>query len=115
MNLTGGDTIEVWRASKRDKFGDATMVKIGTIAHVFIQDGTYSGLNFHRSDDDFAETAVMSTVAFIPKTTLRVQNRDRLKAGSRTYQVIGDRGGDYRHPMSGADLGYYMVAVEAAT
>lgn len=106
-----GQTAEVYR-STRDKFGDKAETLVGSIDNVVLQWGTYGGLDFQPSND-FQETASLTTVAFVPKTTLRVESRDRIKIAGQTYQVIGERAWDYVHPMTGYDFGYYMVQVQA--
>jgi hypothetical protein len=128
IRISGGSTVEVWRVPDRDRHGDGTPVKVGEIDHVVLQWGTTTGLEFEPSNG-FEETATLSTVMFVPKTGIRVRQRDRLKlirglpepipfvAGHHvtTYQVVGGRAWDMHHPMTGYDFGYYMVAVEAVT
>jgi hypothetical protein len=102
IRLTGGQAAEVRRAPGRDKFGDTELVKVGESDRVVIQWAS-RGLDFQPAND-FGETATLVTVAFMPKTDLRVEYRDRLKIDGHTYQVVGERAWDFPHPMTGRDF-----------
>lgn len=115
MRIIGGTEIEVWRQeTSRDRFGDVTRELVGTIENCVFQWASAAsvGLRFHNVED-FQENSKLSAVMFIPNDAeVRVQNRDRVVMGDRTFQVQGDRAWDETHPSTGHDFGYYMVQLE---
>lgn len=115
MRITGGETVQVWRHTK-DRFGDkSSETMVGSINHVVFQFGSSSSRNTgFRGSDGFQETFGLETYIYAPRdAAVKLQARDRLKVGNRTYQVVGDRGWDSDNPATGYDFGYYMMQVES--
>lgn len=107
MIVRGGHTIEVYRPTARNRHGDAINEYVGTIDHVVFQWGSADPVDRAQENDQ------MTTVIFCPKSaSVKLQARDRFKFREETYSVIGDRSWDERHPITGADYGYYMVQVQ---
>lgn len=116
INVRGGHTIEVWRRPKAaDRFGDKEEVKVGTIDHVVFQWGS-SGrtqASYHPSTD-FQETSQLTAVVYAPRNAaVKLQPKDRIVWNGKRFQVSGDRAFDETHPITGTDMGYYFIQVDA--
>lgn len=108
INLRGCHTIEVFRATLKDRHGEAVTTRVGTISNVFIQWVTPDS-----NKGKFQETSTLTAVAFAPRQTeVQLQARDRFKLNGETFQVIGDRLWDENHPVTDYYFGYYMVQIE---
>jgi hypothetical protein len=108
MRIRGGHTIEVYRSTGRDRYGDGEEQLIGTIDHVLFQWGSSTSL------DEAEETSYLSTVVYCPRdAAIRLQARDRFKFDGETYVVVGDRKWDENHPVTGHNFGYYTSQVMA--
>ena len=117
MRIRGGHTVEVYRATNQDAYGDRDWELIGSIDHVVFQWASAAsvGLRFHP-DDRFQETTGLSAVMFVPRgSTPAIEPRDRLKFNGETYQVVGDRAWDENHPVTNYNFGHYMVQVEVTS
>lgn len=116
MRIKGGTTIEVYRTTQRDRYGDKLdETHIGSIEHCVFQWASAAsvGLRYHPTKNGMQETSDQSAVIFCPRNApVRLQNRDRIRFGGNTYQVVGDRAWDQEHPATGYDFGYYMMQVE---
>jgi hypothetical protein len=105
--IRGGHTIEVWRSTGRDRFGDATETLVGTIEHVVFQWTSANPM------DRAQETDMMSTVIFCPRNAaIQLRARDRIKFRGETYAVIGDPSWNEDNPATGYNFGYYMMQVQ---
>jgi len=104
MRLRGGHTIEVYRASVRDRYGDSEHQLVGTIDHVLVQWTSATAM------DSGEEVEFMSTVVYCPRdSAIRLQEKDRFKLMGEWWAVIGDRVWDENHPVTGHNFGYYIM------
>ena len=115
MRIRGGHTIEVYRTTERDRYGDKlNEALVGTIDNVVIQWASAAsvGLRFHPSNK-FQETSDLSAVIFAPRDApLKLEVKDRVKFNGNVFQVVGDRAWDENHPVTDHNYGYYMMQVE---
>ena len=110
MMVRGGHTIEVYRYTGRNRHGEGIEALVGTIDHVVFQWGSHTPMDMGE------EMTSMSTVIFCPRdAAIRLQARDRFKLNGENYAVVGDRSWDENHPITGSNLGYYMMQVEVVS
>lgn len=101
--------MKVWRAT-RDRHGDkSTNTLVGEQGDVL--------LDHHAASpgDGFEETSSSSTVMFLPRDGIKVEDRDRITLDGNTYAVIGGRMWDEPHPVTGYRFSHYMVKVDTTT
>ena len=110
MKIVGGYTIEVYRPTEQDRFGDSVDSLVGTIGNVVMQWTTPDPI------DRFQENASMSAMVFAPRSAdIKLMERDRFKLDGKTYQVIGSRLWDEDSAATGRNYGYYMMQVETVS
>jgi len=107
MRLRGGHTIEVYRTSGRDRFGDSELQSVGFIEHVLVQ---WTGAQSMSSGE---EVEFMSTVIYCPRdAAVKLREKDRFKLMGEWWAVIGDPIWDENHPITGHNFGYYVMQAE---
>ncbi len=115
--IKGGHTVEVYRHSARDRYGDRLDSElVGTIPNCVVQWGvsTNRGVGLSQVEDFPGEHAGVTAILYAPRNaTVRIRARDRLKFLGKTWQVVGDPVWDENHPVSGYNFGYYLVQIEA--
>jgi hypothetical protein len=110
MNVTGGITVTVHRAT-RDRFGDAAAdTLVATVSHCVHQPSTGLNLDAHPTDQ-FAETSALTSVLWVPRGA-DIKDKDRLNWGGKTYRVIGDPAWADNHPVTGTAFSHYAVQIE---
>jgi len=109
MTVRGGYTIEVYRSTGKDRYGDGDLSLIGTIKNVIVQWGSANPI------DRAEEVESMSTVVYCPRDAdIRLMERDRFKLNGEGewWAVIGNPSWDQNHPITGNNLKYYMAQVQ---
>lgn len=117
MRISGGDTIEVWRSTGADRFGDQDFELVGTIDHVIFQwaSAASAALRF-QTPGGFQEISSISAVMFCPRDArVQLQARDRVKFRNRLFQVVGDQEWNEDHPATGYSYSHYMMQVETVS
>jgi hypothetical protein len=107
VKIRGGHTIQVYRPTGKDRFGDGDLNLIGSIENVIVQWASANPI------DRAEEVESMSTVIYCPRdAAIQLRERDRFKLNNEWWSVIGDPAWDENHPVTGHNFGYYMMHVQ---